>query len=289
MFGECHAHIFMDGENYQNAVAVHKDQVNEQIVREHLKAYQKRNISFVREGGDYLGVSSLARELAPEYGIDYRSPVFAIHKQGHYGGIVGFGFRNMKEYKDLVEKAAHSGADFIKIMTTGIMDFCNRGKVTGSPLTREEIKEMVHIAHEEGFSVMSHTNTSQGVCDAIEAGVDSIEHGAFMTEEVIRELADSSSIWVPTVVTVKNLLGSGRYDDSIIREIWNGLGRNLKYAFDQKAMIALGSDAGAYQVFHGQGIEEEYRAFCEVLGETEELIYRLKKAEEEIKKRFCRK
>lgn len=288
MFGECHAHIFMDGENYRNAVSVHKDQVNEQVVREHLKAYQERKISFVRDGGDCLGVSLLAKKLAWEYGIDYRTPVFAIHKQGHYGRIVGFGFQTMKEYKNLVEKAARAGADFIKIMTTGIMDFQYTERITGEPLTKEEIKEMIHIAHEEGFSVMSHTNTAQGVRNVIEAGGDSIEHGAFLTEEVIRELADSSSIWVPTVVTVKNLIGSGRYDDKIIQEIWRGLKKNLRYAFDRKVIIALGSDAGAYQVFHGQGTEDEYKAFCEVLGETSQLICRLTEAQEEIKKRFRR-
>ena len=39
---------------------------------------------------------------------------------------------------------------------------------------------MVHIAHEEGFAVMSHTNGCYGVQAAVEAGVDSIEHGNYM-------------------------------------------------------------------------------------------------------------
>ena len=36
--------------------------------------------------------------LAPKYGIDYRTPVFAIHKNGHYGSIVGRGFDDLKEF-----------------------------------------------------------------------------------------------------------------------------------------------------------------------------------------------
>lgn len=52
MFGECHAHIFMDGINYREAVKCHKDGADEKIIREHLEAYKKAGISFVRDGGD---------------------------------------------------------------------------------------------------------------------------------------------------------------------------------------------------------------------------------------------
>ena len=92
-------------------------------------------------------------------------------------------------------------------MTTGLLDFKNHGKVTGEPLEAEEVKEMVHIAHEEGFAVMSHTNGAYGTRAAIEAGVDSLEHGNYMDEETVTMLAESSTVWVPTLVTVRNLIG----------------------------------------------------------------------------------
>ena len=57
MFGECHAHIIMDGVNYRHAVDLHKNGPDEGAIREHLKAYQDRGITFVRDGGDALGVS----------------------------------------------------------------------------------------------------------------------------------------------------------------------------------------------------------------------------------------
>ena len=88
MFGECHAHVIMDGMNYKAAVALHKNGVCQEAVRAHLEAYQKAGITFVRDGGDAWGASRYARSVAAEYGIDYRTPVFAIHLKGHYGGIV---------------------------------------------------------------------------------------------------------------------------------------------------------------------------------------------------------
>ena len=42
MFGECHAHIFMDGINYREAVKCHKDGADEKIIREHLEAYKRQ-------------------------------------------------------------------------------------------------------------------------------------------------------------------------------------------------------------------------------------------------------
>lgn len=86
----------------------------------------------------------------------------------------------------------------------------------GQPLVAAEVKEMVHIAHEEGMNVMSHTNGDYGVQAAVEAGVDSLEHGNYMNEDSLAMLAQSHTVWVPTLVTVRNLMGDGRYEDEVL-------------------------------------------------------------------------
>lgn len=290
MFGECHAHIIMDGVNYRRAVDMHKNGPDDQIIKAHLKAYQDRGITFVRDGGDALGVSLRAKEIAPEYGIDYRTPVFAIHKEGHYGSIVGKSFATMREFHDRVLEAKKAGADFIKIMTTGIMDFNAHGAVTGTPLDAVEVKEMVHIAHEEGMSVMSHTNGDYGVQAAVEAGVDSLEHGNYMNEDSLAMLAQSHTVWVPTLVTVRNLMGDGRYGDEVLWPIIETAKENVRKAFQLGIKVAPGSDAGAYRVLHGQGIQDELDSFAEFLEEEKrDNVYRwLADGEAEIKKKFMR-
>ena len=265
MFGECHAHVFMDGVNYREAVRRQERGVREDWIRHVFEQYVKNEIFYVREGGDNLGVSLKAKELAAEYGIDYRSPVFAIHKNGHYGSIVGYGFDTMKEYAVLVRKAADQGADFIKIMTTGLMDFKHGGRVTGSALSLSEVKEMVHIAHEEGFSVMSHTNGDQAVRDAIESGVDSIEHGNYISEDTVRMLADSSSLWVPTVVTVYNLIGS-----TVRRSFWEVTAALTGYCTGRVWWMSTGlfrrySVRGRIWI---DGFEKTRKSFRDVSGEA---------------------
>lgn len=288
MFGECHAHMLMDGMDYRAAVERNREAVCETKIREYFETYRKSGISFVRDGGDNCGVSRRAAQIASEYGIDYRTPVFAVHKEGHYGKIVGRSFSNMREFHQRVLEAAEQGADFIKIMTTGILDFRNHGSITGEPLDEAEVREMVHIAHEEGFAVMSHTNGVYGAQAAIEAGVDSLEHGNYMDEETISMLADSHTVWVPTLVTVRNLVGCGRYENETLLPIIHQAEELVKIAYYKKAKVALGSDAGAYCVLHGEGIFNEYQAFVEILGDSKEVQEWLESGEKIIREKFRR-
>lgn len=284
-YGECHMHIFMNGTDYHAAVRAQRGGVDEGVIRRNFLEYQKRGITWLRDGGDHYGTSRRAREIAPEYGITYLTPVFAIHKEGHYGGIVGRAFRNMKEYRELIGELRRQGGDFVKIMISGIMDF-DRGGLTEESLSEREIREMIHIAHEEGFPVMAHTNGSRAALCAVEAGVDSMEHGNFMEEEALHALAESRTVWVPTVVTVKNLIGDGRFPDPVVREIWEGQKENLRLAYRLGARMALGSDAGAYRVLHGQGLLDEYAAFGEALSGFSGWEERIRRGDAQIREVF---
>ena len=81
---------------------------------------------------------------------------------------------------------------------------------------------------------------------------------------VLKVLAECGTLWVPTVVTVKNLIGCGRYSDRILNRIWDRSKKQLRAARALGVSMALGSDAGAFMVGHGSGIQEEFRAFREV-------------------------
>lgn len=70
---------------------------------------------------------------------------------------------------------------------------------------------MIACAHDEGFSVMAHANGDEAVRAALAGGVDSIEHGAYLTDETLCQLAESRAVWVPTLVTIGNLIRCGRF------------------------------------------------------------------------------
>lgn len=267
MLSDCHIHMVLDGVYWKDAIARHREGVREDWVRRTLSAYRQRGITYLRDGGDRWGVCGLAARLAPEYGIRYRIPGAPIHKNGHYGGFIGRGFDTMADYRALVEDARHSGADFIKIMISGLMDFDRFGVLTDVPLTPEEIREMIAIAHGEGFSVMAHANGDATVAAAIAAGVDSIEHGAYLGQETLHRLAESRTVWVPTLVTFGNLIGCGRFPDAVLKPLLEGAMENVRTAAALGALIAPGSDAGAFRVLHGQGTLDEYALLKAAIGE----------------------
>lgn len=288
MLGECHAHIIMDGKNYKEAVALHKEGVRKDIVRKNLQIWKEAGITFVRDGGDAYGVSRLARELAGEYGIDYRTPIFAIHKKGHYGGIVGHAFSDWREYRELILRAKREKADFIKIMISGIMDFSAFGVLTEEGLSEDEIRVMIQMAHEEGMAVMAHGNGDGLVRAALEAGVDSLEHGNYLEQETLALLAESRTVWIPTLAPVGNLLGCGRFPDDAVEQILQRQMEQVRYVFERGGRLGLGSDSGAYRVFHGQGLLDEYAYLKNAVGEDQEelLNERLRDSEEQIRKIF---
>lgn len=287
-FGECHAHIAMDGVDYARAMALHADAPNEAHIRACFEAYRSLGITFIRDGGDAYGVSQAAVRIAPEYGIDYRTPLFAIHKKGCYGSIVGRAFSDVREYAALVDEAAALGADFIKIMTTGIMDFNEFGRITHADLEPAEVREMVHIAHERGLAVMSHTNGKRAVLAAVEAGVDSVEHGNYIDGECIAALAESRTCLVPTATVARNLMGRGLFDEDVLARIWQASRAVIAQAVEAGCLIAVGSDAGAVGVLHGQGTLDEYACFADAVSDTARLTECLQRGERFIRATFRR-
>ena len=293
MPGECHAHLFMNGKDYRQAVRDHKNGVNISKVREELAVYRKNGIDFIRDGGDRYGVSERAAELAREYGIDYRTPIFAIHRKGHYGGIVGKAAGTLTEYADLVNEVRRRNGDFIKIMVSGIMEYEEYGRLSEPGLETDWIREMVHIAHEEGMAVMVHGNGENSVLAAVEAGADSIEHGNYIDTDCLDAMAESDCVWVPTIVTTGALLGCGRYPEQVLKQIYEKECENLVYGFEKGVNLAAGSDAGAYLVPHGEGILGEIKILVETLmnqGYNEVSVKkRIQLGENKIRNRFRRK
>lgn len=286
MHCDCHIHMILDGVYYRAAIDAQKMRVDEALVRARLQAYADAGIRYLRDGGDAWGVGLRAAQLAPEYSIEYRTPVFPIHKRGRYGGFIGRGFDDLRQFHALVQEAGRAGADFIKIMISGLMDFDSFGKITSEALSPAEIREMTRIAHGEGFAVMAHCNGAETLRAALDAGIDSIEHGAYFDAEGVRMLAQSDAVWVPTLVTIGNLIGDGRYPDTVLAPLLELQMQNVALCAELGGKIALGSDNGAYRVMHVQGSMDEYDYLKRALGEKTDRVLEI--GNKTVRSRFCR-
>ena len=252
MRADVHMHMILDGYEWKNAIARHSEKPDEAFIRRVLSTYRDLGYTYLRDGGDRWGAGKRSRELAPEYGITYRTPLAPLCKAGHYGAFIGLTWENFREYHGLVVRMKEEGADFIKIMISGLMDFDHFGVLTEEGLPAGEIRELIHIAHEEGMAVMSHCNGARTAQAAAEAGVDSIDHGAYLDEEALAAMEEAGTVWVPTLSTIGNLLGKGRFPDCETSRILESALYNLER---YKGLVASGTDAGAWAVPHGSDTE----------------------------------
>lgn len=254
---DCHMHMVLDGTNWKEALARHARGPDIPWIRKQLSIYQARGFTYLRDGGDRWDVSRAARALAPEYGITYCTPLSPLHRRGHYGGFIGTAYDDLSEYRSIVVQLREAGADFIKVMISGLMDFDRFGRLTEEPLPPDEIRELISIAHSEGMAIMLHANGARTVEAAATAGADSIDHGAYLDEAALETMRDAGTLWVPTVSTVGNLLGKGRFSDPEVRKILDSALQNIRIFADMGGLLAPGTDAGAWAVPHGSLTEYE--------------------------------
>ncbi len=281
---DLHIHMILDGVYYRTAIDAQKETPDDTLIRTRLEDYRTRGVRFLRDGGDAWGVNLRARALAGEYGIDYRSPAFPIHKSGHYGGFIGRSFADFDGFLRLLDEVHTVHGDFVKLMISGLIDFSRPQTLTEPGLDPDEIARLIGTAHSAGFAVMAHANGDETVRAAIDAGVDSIEHGAFLSEATLREMGRRHILWVPTLSTIGNLIGSGRFPDTVLSSLLAVQQQKLRFAADCGAYIGLGTDAGAYRVLHGQAVRQEYDYLHAALGESTDAL--LSEAAEYARTRF---
>ena len=250
MTADCHMHMVLDGQDWRAAIGRHRMAPDIPWIRQQLARYRAAGFTYLRDGGDRWGAGAAARAMAEAYGITYRTPLAPLCRKGHYGAFIGETYEDLREYASLVAKHRENGADFIKIMISGLMDFDRFGVLTEEGLPEDLIRELIHIAHEEGFSVMAHANGARTVEAAAAAGVDSVEHGAYLDLDALDAMRCAGTVWVPTLSTIGNLRGRGRFDEQAVRQILGSALENVSAFAGMGGLLAPGTDAGAWAVSH---------------------------------------
>ena len=191
------------------------------------------------------------------------SPGAAIHHKGRYGGLMAEPMENFASLKQCVEARVKAGADRIKLIATGIINF-QVGNVTAEPqMTRAEVSEIASAAKSFGKQTFAHASGDAGIERAIEGGVDSIEHGYFVRPDQLAKMRDRQIAWVPTFAPVQAQIDHADrmgWDDKVVSNLTQILDQHaasLVKAHEMGVQIIAGSDAGAYGVPHGLGFLHE--------------------------------
>jgi imidazolonepropionase-like amidohydrolase len=230
------------------------------VARRNLAANLAAGVTLVVDAGDRYGVNHGIR--METQGVTVRSAGLALRRPGRYGGFMAREVGSREEIAAAVCEIC-AQADDLKVILTGIIDF-KAGEVKGAPqFDVEDLRFIVGLARQRGVRTFVHCSGVAGIETAVAAGVDSIEHGFFMTPDLLRRMADRGIAWVPTFSPVHfqwerpELAGWDPQTVANLRRILDAHFEQVALAGRVGVPLVAGSDAGSHGVRHGAALIDE--------------------------------
>lgn len=164
------------------------------------------------------------------------------------------------EARQAVRQRYKDGSDLIKITATGgVLSMAASGD--NPQFMMDELEAIVTTAHDYGMRVAVHAHGKEGMMRAIKAGVDSIEHGTYMDDEVFALMREHNTWYVPTILAGKTVAERAEIDGYFpeqvrpkARTIGPLIQGTLSRAYDAGVNIAFGTDSGVS--YHGDNGKE---------------------------------
>lgn len=213
------------------------------------------------EAGDVPGprIFTAAKGLASTGGHGDPTNGWAAHfaaDPGPKDGVVN----SPEDARKAVRQRYKDGADWIKITATGgVLSVAKSGQ--NPQFTDEELKAIVATATDYGMRVAAHAHGTEGMKRAVIAGVASIEHGTYMSEEVMQLMKDRGTYFVPTILAGNWVAEKAKIDGffpELVRPKAAAIGPVIKStfakAYDLGVPIVFGTDTGVSA--HGDNAQE---------------------------------
>jgi imidazolonepropionase-like amidohydrolase len=255
----CHTHVANDGDGDLFA-QVQADSLPISTVRgvKNLEIALMSGVTTVRDCGaaDNLAIElSKAVEDGMIRGPRIRAAGRVITMTGGHGHFIGRQADGPVGTAQATRAELAAGAHFIKVMATG--GVLTKGvHPNQTALQVDELTAVAREAHNAGRRVASHAIGGQGIKNALEAGIDSIEHGFYLDDESLEAAVSQGTFLVPTLIAVNRIVENG---DKIPRwvvekaESESGHHRDSFVAAVRSGMkIAAGTDAGTPFNPHGE-------------------------------------
>ena len=171
---------------------------------------------------------------------------------GHMAGSVAVAAGSVSEALQHVEESKKENVDLIKLMITGgVLDAKEKGVPGELKMKPEMVRAVCEKAHADGYIVSAHVESPEGVRVALENGVDSIEHGAKLDEEMIRLFKEKHAFLCTTISpalpyalfdrSITNASEVEQYNGNVVFE---GIIDCAKAALANDIPVVLGNDVG---------------------------------------------
>jgi imidazolonepropionase-like amidohydrolase len=224
----------------------------------------RAGVTTVRDLGGREYVEIAARRAIQEGLIDgprilaAGRPVCMTGGHGHWLGREADG---PDDARKAVREQLKAGADVIKIIATG--GVMTPGVEPGSPqMTLEEMRAAIEEARKAGRRTAAHAMAATGISEAIDAGITSIEHGVFLTEEIVAHMRRDGTFLVPTLNAPTAIAAGGiaaGIPQFMVRkseQVVPAHVASFQLAHRAGVRIAAGADSGTPLNFHGSLLPE---------------------------------
>lgn len=272
---DAHVHLFLDGQPTDQALrSAHLKQGLPELTEAARRSARQAlacGVTLVRDAGDRHGINHVVRDEARRPGsgmAQVRSGGLGIKRAKRYGTFMATDVDDAASIRSSVQALAKD-SDEIKLILTGIIDF-DAGAVTDEPqFDAEAAGLVVQTAHAAGRKVFAHCSGQKGLAIAVEAGVDAIEHGYFMSREILARMRDRQLAWTPTFCPVHfqwaQPQAAGWKPQTVghLRRILDGHAEHLRLARELGVAVLVGTDAGSMGVEHGHAMADEMDRFIE--------------------------
>jgi imidazolonepropionase-like amidohydrolase len=179
---------------------------------------------------------------------------------GGHGSWIGREADGPDDVRRAVREQLKAGADCIKLIATG--GVMTPGVQPGSQqLTDDELRAGIDEAHKAGRKVAAHAHGSEGIKAAVLAGVDSIEHGSYMTDEIISLMKERGTFYSATLCSAQGFLDAppnSVADWAMVKagQVRVALDSSFRRAYEGGVRLVLGTDAGTPFNRHGDNARE---------------------------------
>jgi imidazolonepropionase-like amidohydrolase len=207
-----------------------------------LAIYLKRAI----EEGSLLGPRIMAAGLAICQTAGHADWHFVPPQWGERA-MIGRVADGVAEVRKAAREQLREGADFLKIMTTGGV-MSEKDLPTSSQFSMEEIRAFVEEARNAGVRTTTHAQGTQGIKNALLAGIDSIEHGFYLDDECIEMMLTQGAFLVPTFAVLESIITKGPdvgvMETSVrkARSVQEAQAMAFRRAYDAGVKCGLGTD-----------------------------------------------
>lgn len=189
-------------------------------------------------------------------------------------GSVNFSYlvNSGDDVRKAVREAFKLGIKNIKVMSTGGVMSAN-DQVDDTELSEVEMQVAVEEAHSKHMTVAAHAQGNQGIQNALDAGVDSIEHGIYIDEHQADFMRDHNVYLVPTLNACTSIskYGKGKIPDYMLtknEKVKTDFYKNISMALNKGVKIAVGTDAGTPFNTFKMGTLEELALLVHKIGAT---------------------